>query len=116
MHKNLFVYGTLRPGEINFHHLESIAGAWQPAIIYGQYFASGSGPAFGYPGIVLDSQGVAIEGQLLTSDNLGQHWVLLDEFEGEGYQRVISTVRLLSGESVAAYVYELSMLGRPATI
>ncbi len=116
MHENLFVYGTLRPGEINFHLLESIDGNWQPATIYGQYFESGSGPAFGYPGIVLDSQGVAIEGHLLTSDNLVQYWVLLDEFEGEGYQRVMSKVRLLSGESVAAYVYELSMHGRPTTL
>ena len=46
-------------------------------------------------------------GLLFRSDDLPAHWDRLDAFEGEGYDRVLTTVHLHTGEDVRAYVYAL---------
>jgi gamma-glutamylcyclotransferase (GGCT)/AIG2-like uncharacterized protein YtfP len=43
---------------------------------------------------------------LLESFDLPANWARLDEFEGPGYRRVVTTVRLATGER-DAYIYEL---------
>ncbi|HSV41433.1 MAG TPA: gamma-glutamylcyclotransferase family protein [Nocardioidaceae bacterium] len=109
MTQRLFVYGTLAPGQPNAHELADIQGEWEPATVRGQLFPEGWGAAIGYPAIVLDDHGPEVEGFLFTTDGLSQHWDRLDEFEGEGYDRVLTAVRLEGGTSVVAYVYVLRL-------
>ncbi|REL36359.1 gamma-glutamylcyclotransferase family protein [Thalassotalea euphylliae] len=111
----LFVYGTLAPGKPNEHILEDLKGDWQAATVSGTLYAEGWGAAMGYPGIVLTqeqpssaNQAEQVQGQLFTSEDLTAHWQRLDEFEGDGYQRVVAQVRLASGEQVPAYIYTLT--------
>ena len=44
---------------------------------------------------------------MFSSDKLEEHWAKLDEFEGEGYERVLTTVKLEGKSTVDAYVYVL---------
>ena len=104
----LFVYGTLAPGRPNEHVLADVPGEWKPATARGTLLQEGWGAAVGYPGIILDEQGGEVEGLLFSSDSLAEHWARLDEFEGEGYERVLTTVKLEDGTTVEAYIYRLS--------
>ena len=114
MTHRLFVYGTLAPGRPNGHVLAGVPGEWEPATVTGTLFQEGWGAAAGYPGIVLDERGGDVEGLLFSSESLAEHWARLDEFEGEGYTRVLTTVKLEDGTAVDAYVYALSEHGPPA--
>ena len=62
----------------------------------------------GLSGIVLDERGGEVEGFLFTSEHLAECWARLDAFEGEGYARVLTPVRLGDGTVVDAYIYSLS--------
>src|SRR5687768_12627109 len=104
----LFVYGTLAPGQPNEHVLRDVPGEWEPATVTGTLLQAGWGAVMGYPGIVLDERGGEVKGLLFSSENLAEYWGTLDEFEGEGYERVLTTVRLLDGTVVDAYIYRLS--------
>ena len=42
-----------------------------------------------------------------ASECLADHWTRLDEFEGEEYERVLTTVKLKDGTAVDAYIYAL---------
>ncbi|NHH99730.1 gamma-glutamylcyclotransferase [Oceanimonas sp. MB9] len=108
MTTRLFVYGTLGPGRPNEHVLTAIGGSWETATITGTLRQEGWGAAMGYPGIDLDDNGGKIEGFVFSSQNLSEHWAALDEFEGEGYERVLTKVTLTNGSTVEAYVYTLS--------
>jgi len=110
MINRLFVYGTLAPGRPNEHVLSSVSGKWEPATVRGRLLEEGWGAAAGYPGIVLDGCGDEIHGLLFSSDSLPDHWARLDKFEGEGYERVLTSVRLEDGNTVDAYIYRLSGL------
>jgi gamma-glutamylcyclotransferase (GGCT)/AIG2-like uncharacterized protein YtfP/predicted kinase len=105
--QRLFVYGTLAPGRPNAHVLADVAGHWQPATVVGRLLQQGWGAAVGYPGIVLDEHGDEVQGFLFSSDSLDQHWNRLDEFEGDGYERVLTAVKLHDGTTVEAYIYSL---------
>jgi gamma-glutamylcyclotransferase (GGCT)/AIG2-like uncharacterized protein YtfP len=61
----------------------------------------------GYPGIVLNDKGDDIIGYIFCSDKLGQHWDELDAFEGEEYQRILTTVKTKEKMAVEAYIYIL---------
>ncbi|MEH6415783.1 gamma-glutamylcyclotransferase family protein [Pseudomonas sp. CGJS7] len=111
MTHRLFVYGTLAPGKPNAHVLADVPGTWIPASVRGTLHAQGWGAAAGYPGIVLDKGADAVQGLVFSSDALPAHWARLDEFEGEGYERVLASAILEDGTVVAAYVYALSRLG-----
>ncbi|HVF72665.1 MAG TPA: gamma-glutamylcyclotransferase family protein [Chthoniobacterales bacterium] len=106
MHR-LFVYGTLAPGRPNEHILASVPGKWEPAAVNGVLFKERWGAAAGYPGIVLDASAREVAGLLFSSEILAEHWTRLDEFEGEGYQRVVTRVKRKDGTAVEAYIYEL---------
>jgi len=108
----LFVYGTLMPGRENAHYLESIAGDWCRAQVRGDLYDSGWRAARGYPGLILRHNAELVSGYLLSSHCLGGYWQRLDDFEGEGYQRVLTSAILADGSKVDAFVYELSPLGR----
>src|SRR4051794_20246715 len=103
----LFVYGTLAPGRPNAHILADVPGTWEPGTVIGTLIPEGWGAAAGYPGIILSEQGDTVEGLLFSSDTLAEHWARLDEFEGEGYERVLTTVKRKDGVVVHAYVYAL---------
>jgi gamma-glutamylcyclotransferase (GGCT)/AIG2-like uncharacterized protein YtfP len=111
MTQRLFVYGTLAPGRPNEHVLADFPGAWEPATVTGTLHPEGWGAAAGYPGIVLDEHGGEVEGLLFSSESLAEQWARLDEFEGEGYERVLTKAKRKDGTSVDAYVYKLSGKG-----
>ena len=61
---------------------------------------------------MLDHNASTGNGLVFSSSELVNHLQRLDEFEGDGYQRVVTTACLASGERVDAFVYELSEAGR----
>jgi len=103
----LFVYGTLGPNRPNEHVLKSIGGKWETATVRGNLLHQGWGAEMGYPGINLDDHGEDIEGFLFISENLSNHWEMLDNFEGDGYQRVITQAKLNDGNMVDTFIYQL---------
>ncbi len=102
----LFVYGTLRPGQCNAHLMEKIGGKWQAGYINGRFYESGWGAATGFPGVVLDPHGPPVEGFLFLSENLADHWPILDAFE-DGYDRVLTEVTFGENQTTPAWVYQL---------
>ncbi|MBT3321854.1 MAG: gamma-glutamylcyclotransferase [Anaerolineae bacterium] len=107
MTEKLFVYGTLGPGRPNEHVLKAIGGVWEDAIVRGKLRQEGWGAEMGYPGINLDESGEEVKGFLFISENLSNHWEMLDNFEGEGYERVTTQAKLEDESMVDAYVYVL---------
>lgn len=114
MTHRLFVYGTLAPGRPNEHVLADVPGEWEPATVIGTLFPEGWGAAAGYPGIVLDGRGGEVQGFLFSSESLAEHWARLDAFEGEGYERVLTTAKRKDGTTVDACIYKLSGMARRA--
>ena len=107
MKEKLFVYGTLGPGRPNEHIMKNIGGDWHEGHVYGTLIEAGWGADLGYPGISLNRHGDKISGFIFSSDNLHNHWQMLDEFEGEGYRRVETDATLIDGTVVKAYIYAL---------
>lgn len=107
MKEKLFVYGTLGLGRPNEHILNDIGGTWETASVKGILKDKGWGSDMGFPGLELDESGEEIKGFVFTSENLGEHWASLDEFEGEAYLRVISKVVLKNGDTIDANIYTL---------
>ena len=103
----LFVYGTLAPGKPNHTVVAHIPGDWQPATLKGKLLDQGWGAKMGCPGIVPCEDGEEVEGHVLASEHLSEHWAMLDDFEGEGYRRVAAIVRLENGQKVESFVYAL---------
>lgn len=104
---SLFVYGTLGPGRPNAHILENIGGQWAEGWVNGTLRNEGWGADLGYPGIVLDDAANQVKGFVFSSEHLNANWKLLDDFEGEGYERVPVQVTLNSGERVDSFIYML---------
>ncbi len=107
MIQRLFVYGTLAPGRPNTHVLTDIGGSWQSATVTGTLYPEGWGAEMGYPGMVLSESGEDIEGSLFSSENLFENWAMLDEFEGEAYERVLAVAKCKDNSLVETYVYVL---------
>jgi len=102
----LATYGTLSPGQINHHQLAGLKGRWVRGTVRGTRFDSGWGAALGFPGLILDPSGPAVEVHLFESQDLPGHWARLDEFEGPGYRRVVTGVHTADGE-LSAHIYVL---------
>jgi gamma-glutamylcyclotransferase (GGCT)/AIG2-like uncharacterized protein YtfP len=113
MVERLFVYGSLAPGRPNEHILAAIGGRWEAATVTGTLWQEGWGAAMGYPGIRLGEDGHEVRGFLFSSENLSGHWAVLDGFEGEAYQRVLTTVKLEDNTTVAAFIYALRVVDCP---
>ena len=109
MTHRLFVYGTLAPGRPNAHVLEGVSGTWEPATVRGRLLPEGWGAAAGFPAIVLDDDAPEVNGLLFCSEELAGHWERLDLFEGEGYDRVLTPIRLESNREVHAHIYVLRL-------
>lgn len=99
---HLFVYGTLRPGEVRWHHLEPfVMGDGVPATVAGHLFDTG----LEYPAAMFHRDGV-IHGRVyeLAPDRMEAALEHLDEVEGAVrglYHRVV--VEPSSGHRAWAY-------------
>lgn len=103
----IFVYGTLKRDRSNHHWLKGqrfIAEArTQP--IYRLYDMGG------YPGMIRDDNGVAVEGEIWEVDSLGLTRLdVLEDIEGGEYERVLLE---LEGERVEGYLFLRDVSGRP---
>ncbi len=108
MTQHLFIYGTLAPNRPNHHIMTPITGTWTPASTKGRLIAEGWGASMGYPALIADEAGEVIEGFVFSSDELESHWARLDEFEGDGYERVLIKATLATGETLEAFVYAIN--------
>jgi gamma-glutamylcyclotransferase (GGCT)/AIG2-like uncharacterized protein YtfP len=102
----LATYGTLAPGRPNHHQLDGLEGRWLEGKVYGRLVAAGWGAGLGYPALVLDADGPAVDVLVLESADLPAHWTRLDEFEGPGYERVVTTASTPDGD-LATSIYVL---------
>jgi gamma-glutamylcyclotransferase (GGCT)/AIG2-like uncharacterized protein YtfP len=100
----LATYGSLAPGRPNHHQLDGLDGRWFEGQVFGTLIEAGWGADLGYPALILDPEAGAIDVQVFESVDLPAHWLRLDDFEGHGYQRVVTTVRTSSGD-VEAFIY-----------
>lgn len=105
--KHVFVYGTLRPGDVRWRFLEPyvVDEGWDDSIV-GRLFDTG----LDYPAALLDERaepGGAIKGRTYTllEESLERCLAVLDAEEetvGGLYRRVVTT----TGRGVRAFVYE----------
>jgi gamma-glutamylcyclotransferase (GGCT)/AIG2-like uncharacterized protein YtfP len=102
----LAIYGSLAPGRPNHHHLAGLRGRWMSGEVHGRLVEAGWGASLGFPALVLERGGPAIAVQVLESEDLPAHWSRLDDFEGPGYERVLTPVDTATGD-VEAYIYVL---------
>lgn len=66
------------------------------------------GAALGFPCILLNENAPAVQGFLFFSENLAQHWAMLNEFEGEGYVCCLIQATLIeTGECINTWIYSL---------
>ena len=73
----------------------------------GRLVDAGWGAELGYPGLILDPSGQAIDVYVFESSELPDHWPRLDAFEGAGYRRVATQVCTVDGDLDASiYVIE----------
>ena len=102
------VYGTLAPGHPNHHQLSDLSGRWTEGAVRGRLLQEGWGAELGYPGIVLDVDGPTVDIQLFESMDLPNHWNRLDDFEGSGYRRTVTSVNTAKGD-LSAQIYVLTL-------
>ncbi len=98
----LATYGTLAPGRLNNDQLADLKGYWRQGTVSGRLVEVGWGAELGYPGLILDPLGQVIEVYIFESLELPNHWLRLDEFEGAGYQRVVTKVCTEDGDLYAS--------------
>jgi gamma-glutamylcyclotransferase (GGCT)/AIG2-like uncharacterized protein YtfP len=105
--RRLATYGGLASGRPNHHHVAELGGRWLPGEVRGRLVAAGWGAGLGYPVLVLDSQGPAVDVRVLESADLpgtGPAWT---SSRGPGTRRVSTTVHTPAGD-VEAHVYVLA--------
>jgi gamma-glutamylcyclotransferase (GGCT)/AIG2-like uncharacterized protein YtfP len=100
-------YGSLAPGRVNNDQLAALNGRWVQGTVRGNRVDEGWGAGIGYPGLILDASGPAVEVHVFESSDLPSHWPRLDEFEGPGYRRVITQISTPDGE-LSAYIYVIA--------
>lgn len=108
--QQLIIYGTLAPGQPNYAKIEHIEGIWQDAIIWGQLKNEGWGAALGYYGFVdgVTKDVQPIDAKVLRSPKLIDEYAFLDDFEGDGYKRILTKYKLSNGETGVGYIYALN--------
>jgi gamma-glutamylcyclotransferase (GGCT)/AIG2-like uncharacterized protein YtfP len=102
----LATYGSLAPGRPNHQQLDGLEGLWSGGHVHGTLVNAGWAAGLGYPALVLEPDGPAVEVDIFESTDLPAHWSRLDEFEGPGYVRVATTVDTASGH-IDAFIYVL---------
>jgi gamma-glutamylcyclotransferase (GGCT)/AIG2-like uncharacterized protein YtfP len=111
----LATYGSLAPGRPNHHQLAGLRGRWLDGQVRGRLVNAGWGADLGYPALILDPKGTAIPVHIFESLDLPEHWSRLDDFEGSGYQRVVTTVRTSAGD-IEASIYVLRGAQEPGVL
>ena len=107
----LATYGSLAPGQTNHRQLDALRGTWRKGTVRGRLVDAGWGSSIGFPGLVLDDEDFEVPVAVLESFDLPRPWDRLDEFEGDGYRRVIAKVAV-GGEQIEAYIYALAVMPR----
>lgn len=105
----LATYGSLAPGRPNHHQLDGLEGRWLDGYVCGRLVDAGWGADLGYPALILDPNGPAIPVHIFESPELAENWSRLDDFEGAGYERVVTTIRTSAGD-IEASIYVLQAL------
>ncbi len=100
--KKLAVYGTLAPGEVNHSQLAGIHGTWADGFVRGELAMTGWGAEHGFPALAWRPDGPRVAAKLFTAPELNRHWRRLDEFEGDGYRRIL--VPFEDGSGIVAVV------------
>ena len=103
----LATYGTLAPGRVNDGQLAGLAGQWRQGTVRGRLVEAGWGASLGYPGLILDPAADAVDVHVFDSADLPDHWPRLDAFEGTGYRRVATRVRV-GDEDLDAWIYVIN--------
>ncbi|MFL6046671.1 MAG: gamma-glutamylcyclotransferase [Propionibacteriaceae bacterium] len=106
----LATYGTLAPGRSNDHQLDGLEGHWLEGYVRARLIDACWGASLGFPAMILDPHGSAVRVHVFESADLPAHWSRLDDFEGPGYQRVVTTVQTSTGE-IDACIYVLGGSG-----
>ncbi len=108
--RKLVIYGTLAPGEVNHHVVADLEGTWQDGVVRGELHHVGWGAEYGHPAMRwLPQSENQIPVQLLTSPELPDHWQRLDEFEGDGYRRILVPVERDGAIIAVANIYEVDV-------
>jgi gamma-glutamylcyclotransferase (GGCT)/AIG2-like uncharacterized protein YtfP len=102
----LATYGSLAPGGPNHDQLDCLDGRWLDGHVRGRLVNAGWGAGLGYPALILDPEGPEVPVQVFESVDLPDHWSRLDDFEGAGYHRIVTTVRTAAGD-VDVFIYSL---------
>ena len=108
--KSLVIYGTLAPNAPNHSVIEHIKGNWQKGIIRGRLTQEGWGAELGYYGFKHASkeEQKEIKVYILFSEELGANWQFLDEFEGNGYKRILTKYELENGLIGVGNIYAIN--------
>lgn len=104
--RQLAVYGTLAPGESNFHVVRSLGGTWTQAQVRGVRFILQVGVDVGYPGFRWMTDGPPLQVHLLSSAELPGDWERLDRFEGADYCRILVPLAIGKNAFTVANLYE----------
>jgi len=94
--KSLIVYGTLAPNAPNHSVIKHIKGNWQQGIVRGSLEKKGWGAELGYYGFKQ------------TSNEKQEDWQLLDDFEGNGYKRILAKYELENGQIGVGNIYAIN--------
>ncbi len=101
----LAVYGTLAPGEVNHAQIADVEGSYTEGFVRGDLRHTGWGSEYGFPVLTWRPDGPRVPVQVFRSHELEGHWQRLDEFEGEGYARILVPVEDDDGVVDVAYLY-----------
>ena len=109
-HQSIIIYGTLAPNRPNHSKIEHINGKWIKGVVKGKLVKEGWGAALGYLGFKHSSieEQANIEAYILFSDELVDNWTYLDEFEGDGYRRILAKFELDNGEVGVGNIYAIN--------
>jgi gamma-glutamylcyclotransferase (GGCT)/AIG2-like uncharacterized protein YtfP len=98
----IFVYGTLRAGQPARSMMAEHVVSSEPATLPGAIYAFPDG----YPGYTPSTDGTVV-GELVTLRDLTAAFLLLDAYEGDDYDRVLSKATTEGGDQVWCWVYQL---------
>lgn len=98
----LFLYGTLRTGQVAHYLVASNVARSAPATTDGILYAL----PMGYPGYI-PGAGVVV-GELVWLTDIASTLQRLDDYEGDEFLRVVRPMQLPSGQTMSAWIYELT--------
>ena len=101
----LAIYGTLAPGEVNHSQIAGIPGDWIDGFVRGDLLQTGWGAEHGFPALAWRPDGARVATKLFIASDLPSHWRRLDEFEGDGYRRILVPIETDDGIVAIANLY-----------